>query len=108
MDARLPFGHRLARRSSTARIAGGPRSTELVVAIKGSGGLEKEFWDSIETRKTWTIRNVRSSARNASQKWIYGTTMRTASCTVLSGWATCWRPSDGCTRMGLSLCAANL
>jgi hypothetical protein len=58
MDATLPIGHRLPTRSSTATIAGGPRGTELVVPINGRGGLEEEFWDSMKTRKIWTIGNV--------------------------------------------------
>jgi hypothetical protein len=37
-----------------------PGHAVLSIAIDRSGGLENEFWDSIETRKTWTIGNVPS------------------------------------------------
>jgi hypothetical protein len=51
MDATLPIGHRLPTRSSTARIAGGPTDTELVIPINSSRGPEGGFRDSIKMKK---------------------------------------------------------
>jgi hypothetical protein len=60
MDGTLPIGHRLPAQSQPQGSPPGLRGIERV-PISGRGGPEEGLWDSIKTRKGWTIDDMLSS-----------------------------------------------